>query len=73
METKEEINFQCNYCNKIYKRKYAYNNHITKCKFYNNSRAIIINEENNSNINSNPNIELNNSTILKILIDLTNK
>ena len=79
METKEEIKYQCKYCNKIYIRKYAYNNHFEKCKFY-KSRCTIIKEENSgflNNINNNnineTNINLSNSTIYKLLIDLTNK
>ena len=77
METKEEIKYQCNYCNKIYIRKYAYNNHLQKCKFY-KSRCTIIKGENTeflntNNNNNNNNNNLNNSTIFKMLIDLTNK
>ena len=81
METKEEIKYQCSYCNKIYKRSYAYNNHFEKCKFY-KSRCTIIKEENseflnnnyNNNYNNNKtNINFSNFTIYKMLIDLTNK
>ena len=72
--TREEIKYQCKYCNKIYIRKYAYNNHFEKCKFY-KSRCSIIKEDNDkflNNINE-TNINLSNSTIYKMLIDLTNK
>ena len=31
METKNDIKYKCNYCNKIYIRKHAYNNHLVKC------------------------------------------
>ena len=78
METKEEIKYQCKYCNKIYIRKYAYNNHLQKCKFY-KSRCTIIKEENSeflnkiNNNNNETNINFNNFTIYKMLIDLTNK
>ena len=72
--TREEIKYQCKYCNKIYIRKYAYNNHFEKCKFY-KSRCSIIKEDNDkflNNINK-TNINLSNSIIYKMLIDLTNK
>lgn len=72
--TREEIKYQCKYCNKIYIRKYAYNNHFEKCKFY-KSQCSIIKEDNDkflNNINE-TNINLSNSTIYKMLIDLTNK
>ena len=65
---KDEINFQCVYCNKIYIRKHAYNNHLTKCKFYKSRSNIIIKEEPDKN-----NLNIDNSTIFKLLIDLTNK
>lgn len=74
METKEKIKYQCKYCNKIYIRKYAYNNHFEKCKFY-KSRCTIIKEENSEFLNNNneTNINFSNFTIYKMLIDLTNK
>ena len=65
---KDEINFQCVYCNKIYIRKHAYNNHLTKCKFYKSRSNIIIKEEPDK-----INLNIDNSTIFKLLIDLTNK
>ena len=72
MET-TKIKYQCNYCNKIYVRKHAYNNHIIKCKFY-KSREVFIDNENIELLNKNNTlINLSNSTIYKILIDLTNK
>jgi hypothetical protein len=72
--TREEIKYQCKYCNKIYIRKYAYNNHFEKCKFY-KSRCSVIKEDNHEFLNNikETNINLSNSTIYKMLIDLTNK
>jgi len=64
---KKEIEYECIYCNKKYIRKYAYNNHILKCKFY-KSRECIIKEETNEEY-----LNISNSTIVKMLIDLKNK
>lgn len=64
----EKITYECKYCNKIYLRKYAYNNHLTKCKFY-KSRINIIQEDSLKETN----INISNSTLFEMLIDLTNK
>jgi len=64
--------FKCGYCNKIYIRKSAYNNHLAKCKFHNFCRT------NNETANINENVSLesmstNNESLFKMLIMLHNK
>ena len=75
------ISYSCAYCNKKYIRKFAFNNHIEKCKFYrfNYTNTSNTNNTNNINIvssecvNKNENMCISNNTLFKMLMDLTNK
>ena len=63
----------CSYCNKTYIRKFAYNNHIEKCKLHyyckNSKPEPSINIEDISI----ENMPINNESIFKLLINLQNK
>ena len=67
------INYCCTYCNKNYIRKFAFNNHLAKCKLNNNIKIVSNNIVSNeiSSIQYHKNIS--NDTIFSILIDLHNK
>ena len=63
---------KCNYCNKTYIRKSAFNNHLAKCRFHKfcrtNDESIKIDE--NTPIES---IPINNDSLFQMLIMLHNK
>tara|TARA_Y100000992_G_scaffold69024_1_gene43105 strand:- start:12985 stop:13770 length:786 start_codon:yes stop_codon:yes gene_type:complete len=68
--------YTCHYCNKKYKRKYYYNNHIIQCKSHNLCK-------NNNNIYDTKSIDndsiefdkinINTENLFKLFINLTNK
>ena len=64
------ISYCCTYCNKIYKRQHAFNNHLAKCKLNKNIK-IVSSNDNNYKMQYNKNIS--NETIFNMLLDLNNK
>lgn len=63
---------KCNYCNKSYIRKSAFNNHLAKCKFNKFCRTTNINEDEDENI-SLESMSTSNDSLFKMLIMLHNK
>lgn len=66
------IIYCCTYCNKIYKRQYAFNNHLAKCRLNKNIK-IISNDNNDNNYKMQYNKNISNETIFNMLLDLNNK
>ena len=63
---------KCNYCNKSYIRKSAFNNHLAKCKFNKFCRTNNIDEDEDENI-SLETMSRSNDSLFKMLIMLHNK
>ena len=66
------ISYCCTYCNKIYKRQHAFNNHLAKCKLNKNIKIVSCNN-NDNNYKMQYNKNISNETIFNMLLDLNNK
>tara|TARA_Y100000389_G_scaffold69001_1_gene65577 strand:+ start:30420 stop:31205 length:786 start_codon:yes stop_codon:yes gene_type:complete len=68
--------FTCQFCNKTYKRKYYYNNHIINCKLHkickNSSKTYDTNELEINSIQFDK-ININEQNLFKLLVGLTSK
>ena len=64
------ITYCCTYCNKKYVRKFAFNNHLAKCKL-NKNITLVLSTNNDYKMQYNKNIS--NETIFSMLLDLTSK
>ena len=64
------ISYCCKYCNKIYKRQNAFNNHLAKCKLNNNIKIV---SSTNNNYKTQYNKIISNETIFNMLLELNNK
>ena len=63
------VKYSCIYCNKIYIRKFAFNNHLAKCKLNNNIKVTTSNSEYKMQYNK----SISNEVIFNMLLDLNNK
>ena len=68
--------FTCQFCNKTYKRKYYYNNHIINCKLHKickNSSKTYDTKELEINSIQFDKININEQNLFKLLVGLTSK
>ena len=63
------VKYSCIYCNKIYIREFAFNNHLAKCKLNNNIKVTTSNSEYKMQYNK----SISNEVIFNMLLDLNNK
>lgn len=66
------VNYCCTYCNKIYKRQFAFNNHLAKCELNKNIKIVSTNT-NTNNYQMQYNKNISNETIFNMLLELNNK
>ena len=68
--------FTCEFCNKQYKRKYYYNNHIVNCRLHkvckNSSKSYDTKNMDIDNIDFDK-MNINNDNLFKLLVGLTTK